>query len=157
MAKLQPLNKNKALHVEKKRIIVQSIGMSVLTLHAGTWQAGVHKQMYELAKDMDSPMPTELMYIQRLRLLFHLMQAADEYIIHSVLNSFALCGKQSWLYGTIKAVDWMRRQMDNMLLPEELSELGELATWHDFSPFAGKLKGSLKKAKRSHPQGQNLL
>ena len=168
MAKLQPLRKilkNPTLDVSKKQIIVRSIGMSVLTLHSGTWtdltqtemqswQAGVfkvyqmlqpresdgevaHKQMFQLADAMGSPMPIELMYIQRLRLLFHIMQVADMYMIHAVLNNFACTGSQSWLYGAIKAVDWMRRQVGNMLVPEELSELDDInPTWHDLAHHA---------------------
>ena len=96
---LNKLLKNVMLDMEKKRLLVKSIGLSVLTLHAGTWndltqgeyeawQAGVfkvyqqiqprdvqgnvrHLQLFELASDMESPLPMELLYVQRLRLLFH--------------------------------------------------------------------------------------
>ena len=46
-------------------------------------------QMYELTGDMESPMPMELMYIQRLRLLFHLMQVADDFMIHAVIKKLS--------------------------------------------------------------------
>ena len=109
--------------------MVRSLGLSILTLHSGTWmdltqtemqawQAGVfklyqtiqprdadgavsHKQMLQMADDMGAPMPMEMMYIQRLRLLFHIMQVADVYMIHAILNNFALNGSQSWLYGAV--------------------------------------------------------
>lgn len=47
-------------------------------------------QMYELTVDMESPMPMELMYIQRLRLLFHLMQVADDFMIHAVIKKIVI-------------------------------------------------------------------
>ena len=40
MAKLKPLRKiltNQDLAIEKRRMLVQTMGVSVLTLHAGTW------------------------------------------------------------------------------------------------------------------------
>ena len=181
LAKLKPLRKilqNPGLELAKKQILVRSIGLSVLSLHSGTWadmtqteiqawQSGVfkvyqaiqprdaegnvvHKQMFELAKDMDSPMPVELLYIQRLRLLFHLIQVADEFMIHSIIRSLSINGEQSWLYGVIKAVNWMRRQVGNMMVPEELSELADVSTWSDFQPCVRSLKNSLKKAQKAH-------
>ena len=181
MAKLHPLNKilkNPGLELEKKRILVHSIGIPVLTLHAGTWadltqgeyeawQAGVfrtyqqihprdqqgqvkHLQMYDLARDMDSPLPMELMYVQRLRLLFHIMHVADAYMIGSILHNHQIMQGQSWLHGAIKAVNWMRRQTGNMVVPEELSELDDPMTWEDFQPSATMLKRSLRKAQKSH-------
>ena len=50
-------------------------------------------QMYELTGDMESPMPMELMYIQRLRLLFHLMQVADDFMIHAVIKKNVINSK----------------------------------------------------------------
>ena len=181
LAKLQPLNKllkNVMLDMEKKRLLVKSIGLSVLTLHAGTWndltqgeyeawQAGVfkvyqqiqprdvqgnvrHLQLFELASDMESPLPMELLYVQRLRLLFHIMQVADEYMIGALLHNHVVMQERSWLYGAMKAVNWMRRQIGDMLVPEEVSNLQERQTWEDFRPFASTLKRNLKKAQKSH-------
>ena len=44
----------------------------------------------------------------------------------------------------------MRRQVGNMLVPEELSELDDITTWRDFQPCVRALKSSLKKAQKAH-------
>ena len=90
------------------------------------------------------------MYVQRLRLLFHIMHVADEYMIGAVLHNHQIMQGQSWLHGAVKAVNWMRRQIGNMLVPEELSHLEDVATWKDFQPFAVTLKRGLRKAQKSH-------
>ena len=95
-------------------------------------------------------MPMELLYIQRLRLLFHLMPVADKNMIHAVIRNHRINGAQSWLYGAIKAVNWMRHQVGNMAAPEELSELDDISTWNDFQSSIQNLKLSLKKAQKAH-------
>ena len=181
MAKLKPLQKilkDAKLNMEKKRLVVRSIGLSVLTLHAGTWtgltqgeleawQAGVfkayqqfqprdaqgnvrHVSLFELARDMESPLPMELLYVQRLRLLFHIIQAADEYMIGAVSYNHHVMQDRSWLYGAMKAVNWMQRQIGDMLVLAEVSELEDRQTWEDLRPFAGMSKKNVKKAQKSH-------
>ena len=75
------------------------------------------------------------------------MQVADEYMIGALLHNHVVMQERSWLYGAMKAVNWMRRQIGVMLVPEEVSNLQERQTWEDFRPFASTLKRNLKKHK----------
>ena len=181
LAKLYPLRKilkNKGLDVAKRQHVVHSMGLSVLTLHAGTWynlnqsemeawRAGVfkayqslqarledgnvpHLRFYEIARDADSPMPVELMYIQRLRLLFQILGTQDKFMIGGILYNFQVAGHESWLHGAIVSVKWMRSQIGEFEVPSELDELSNLETWELFAPAARKLAKALRKVKAAH-------
>ena len=181
MAKLKPLRKllkSPVLAIEKKRLILQSMGVSVLTLHSGTWfnltqsefaawQAGVfrtyqmiqprqedgqvpHTQFYKLASEAGLPMPMELLYIQRLKLLFHVMGVQDRFMINGILENHEVDDQCSWLYGAMKSIKWMRSQVGNFVVPEELDELQDVATWDLFAPHAKKLQQYLKKVQKAH-------
>ena len=50
----------------------------------------------------------------------------------------------------MKAVNWMQRQIDDMLVLAEVSELEDRQTWEDLRPFAGMSKKNVKKAQKSH-------
>ena len=134
MQPLKRLTARTDLDIAQRRMLVRSFGISRHTLHAGTWcdltqgefnswHAAVYKvyqtlqgwqtdgtvphtKMYALANLMQPPMPLELMYICRLRLLFHLIKAADPYLIASILDNHQLAQEASWLYGAIKSVNW---------------------------------------------------
>lgn len=181
MAKLKPLRKllkSPVLAIEKKRLILQSMGVSVLTLHSGTWfnltqsefaawQAGVfrtyqmiqprqadgqvpHTQFYKLASEAGLPMPMELLYIQRLKLLFHVMGVQDRFMINGILENHEVDDQCSWLYGAMKSIKWMRSQVGNFVVPEELDELQDVVTWDLFAPHAKKLQQYLKKVQKAH-------
>ena len=181
MAKLKPLRKlmkSPDLEVEKKRLILQSMGISVLTLHSGTWfnltqseftawQAAVfrtyqmiqprqadgnvpHMHFYKLASEAGMPMPMELLYVQRLKLLFHIMGVQDRFMIQGILENHEVNGSSSWLYGAVKSVKWMRSQVGNFKVPEELDELHDVGTWELFAPHAKQLQQSLKKVQQAH-------
>eukprot|EP00435_Cladocopium_sp_Y103_P038262 s1607_g10.t1 len=118
MAKLKPLRKILAcqdLQIERRRSLVRSIGLTVLTVHTGSWwkltqaemsawHAAVfrvyvsiherdsdgqvsHRDYYELAEAMQSPMPIELLYLQRLNLLFHILKVGDDNMIAAILHN----------------------------------------------------------------------
>ena len=188
MAKLKPLRKilqNKELDIQKRSMLVQTMGVSVLTLHAGTWfnmtqteflawQAGVfrtyqaiqprtdegqvqHLSFYHVASAVNMPMPMELLYIQRLRLLFHVMSVQDKCMIQGILENHSIAGDESWLYGAIKSIKWMRSQVGNYTVPEELDQLQDWETWALFAPFAKKLQKDLKQVKKAHMLKVNTL
>ena len=178
MRPLKKVLTNDDMSMEHKRTLVKSFGLSRLVLHSGTWcnltqgeyqawHAAVyklyqvvqprnvdgtvkHSEMYQLAEDIQSPMPMELLYINRLRLLFHLFRTADAYLIAAVLWNFQHAGEASWLYGTMKSVKWLQSQLGREVIPDELHELQNPQTWKDFQPAHNDLKKTLKKAEKAH-------
>lgn len=177
MSKLRPLKK--LLINNHKAYLVKSLGLST-TLHAGTlfdltqgeflqWQAGVHRiyqtiagkkadgsqyhnSTYQLADLMQSPMPMELMYTHRLRLrlLIHIIRAGDMVMIAAILENFALNQESSWLNCVYYALRWMRDQVGEENVPEELQKLNTVQDWLDFQPAASEIKNLVKKAEQSH-------
>ena len=175
---LKKLTTRTDLDVKHRRTLIRSFGLSRLTLHSGTWSnlsqgefrcwhAAVYKlyqsvqgrlsdgtvshaSMYLLADLMQSPMPLELLYICRLRVLFHLIKIADPFLIASILHNHQLAHNASWLYGAIKSVQWLQDQLGAEDVPDELAALQDLQTWHDFQPAHRELHRLLKKVERAH-------
>ena len=161
-----------------KAYLVKCLGLSTYTLHAGTffnltqgeflqWQAGVHRiyQMmvskprdgsvrhhnaYQLADMMQSPMPMELMNIYRLRLFVHILRAGDVAMISAILENFELQNQSSWLSGLFHALRWMKDQVGEENIPEELLQLTTVQDWLDFQDAAFEIKKLVKKAEKAH-------
>eukprot|EP00435_Cladocopium_sp_Y103_P060640 s338_g22.t1 len=181
MMKLHPLRKILMcpdLDLERRRALVKSMGMSVLTLHSGTWwrmtqgefsawSAAVHRvfrvlhgrdtaghiqlhDYYELAQGMGSPMPMELLFLQRLRLLFHILKIGDGHMIAAILFNYEQTAQDSWLHAVIQALRWMQQQLGDELVPEELFALAQRQTWDDFRDASPELHKLLKKAEKAH-------
>jgi hypothetical protein len=106
-------------------------------------------RLYELAKDAGSPMPIERIYIQRLRLLFHVMGVQDKFMLGGILQNYHIAGKASWLHRALK-ISWMRSQVGDFAVPAELDGLHDPTVWEAFAPFAKQLAKTLGKAKASH-------
>ena len=109
-----------------------------------------HVSFYQLASELGLPMPMELLYLQRLKLLFHVMGVQDPCIIRGILANFETARTSSWLYGAAKSIKWVRSQVGNFVVPEELDDLHEQDTWTLFAPYAKKLQQSFKKVQQSH-------
>ena len=169
---------DKQIPLSKRQMLLRSMGMSILTLHAGTlwdltqgeyqaWQAAVfrtyqvlqarnkngdviHQDLFALAKDANSAMPLELLYLQRIRLFIHLLQNFDDFLVAAVLQNHHVAQKESWIYGLQKAILWWQSQLGHETIPEELVEVDKLECWHHFRDAARELKRLLKKAEKSH-------
>eukprot|EP00435_Cladocopium_sp_Y103_P075263 s194_g55.t1 len=178
---LRPLKKvlsNTDIDIQHRRTLIRSMGLSVYTLHSGTWHAmnqgeyqawhaGLHQlyqilssrnedgqvkhdDMYSLAYSMRAPMPMELLYINRLRLLFHLIRAADKHIIAAILHNHMIATNDSWLYGAIKSVQWLQTQLGSEVVPDELMELHHPGTWSMFSDAHKDLHKMLRQVEQAH-------
>ena len=169
---------HEGLQKEQRSRLIKSLGLSVFTLHAGTlfaltqgeyqvWQAGIHKiyqslhqrkangevqhcTMYQLADAMQSPMPMELMYLCRLRLLVHLFKTGDAYMIAAIVENFEIEKENSWLQGVFHSLKWLENQVGSEHVPEELFQLMDPQVWKWFQAGAHELKGLIKKAEQSH-------
>ena len=169
---------NKEIDLGKRKMLVRSFGLSVIKLHCGawfdltqaeteSWHATVHgaysmlegrnvdgevphKTMYQLACQMTAPMPMEMLYLERLRLLVHLLQINDRFIIASILQNHRLAGKGSWLYGVVKSLQWAQSQIGREAIPDELLNLEDQHTWKIFQEVTNDLKCSLRKVEKTH-------
>ena len=157
---------------------MKSLGVSVAKLHCGTWfdlsqgeadawhsvlfttyqllekrdaQGNITpKELYELAHQAGCPMPIEFLYIERLRLLIHMLTVFDKYVIAAVLHNFRVAGPHSWLYGAKKCVKWAQTQIGRECIPDELLNLETWDTWKDFQDAATELRMALKKVEKAH-------
>eukprot|EP00435_Cladocopium_sp_Y103_P021048 s926_g5.t1 len=181
MAKLQPLRKiltNQALDVQRRRLLVRIMGLTVLTLHTGSWwrltqtelaawQAAVfrvyhsihgrdetgqvvHKDYFELADEMQAPMPMELLYIQRLKLLFHLIKVGDAHMISAVLYNDDITREASWLKSVMQSLKWMQQQLGDEAVPPELFQLHDRQMWSHFKDASSELHKLLRKVEKAH-------
>lgn len=71
-------------------------------------------------------------------------------MIGGVLQNHLIAGRESWLHGAILSVRWMRSQIGDFEVPEELDDLHDLETWSLFAPFAKKLSKALRKVREAH-------
>ena len=122
LAPLKAILTNQEIDMDKRKMLVRSFGMSVIKLHCGTWfdlsQAEAeswhatvhgtysmlerrtstgevpHKETYHLACQMAAPMPIEVLYLERLRFLVHLLQINDKYIIRCGPSELSTCRQE---------------------------------------------------------------
>eukprot|EP00435_Cladocopium_sp_Y103_P047666 s534_g14.t1 len=178
IAPLKSILSNKRFDLKHRRMLMKTLGLSVIRLHSGIWfdlnqteieawssvvynayhllerrQADglvAHKQLYELSLQMGAPMPVEFLYIERLRLIVHLLQVLDKHAITAILQNYHLAGKRSWLYGAIKSVQWAQMQIGRESVPDELIDLGKWETWTLFHEVAVDVKKIIKEVERAH-------
>ena len=130
-----------ALPLQSRQTILKSLGLSVLTLHSGTWrplQLGewkvwhglvhtayqqlhrrgpdgevCHLSMLELAVMADSPMPHGLLHIRRLRVFTQFCKCHDDWMLDNILCSARELGGDAWLYGVKESLAWARQICDD--------------------------------------------
>ena len=164
--------------LQHRRMLVKSMGLSVMRLHAGTWfainqgelQAWTaalhrlyrmldcrdthgevkHKKLYHLAAQMEAPMPVELTYLERLRLFGHLLHVFDEWVITAILHNHRTAGSQSWLHGLMKSMEWAQTQIEAEHIPDELLQLDSWQAWQDFRDAATMIKKQVGRIEAAH-------
>ena len=164
--------------LQHRRMLVKSMGLSVMRLHAGTWfainqgelQAWTaalhrlyrmldcrdthgevkHKKLYHLAAQMEAPMPVELIYLERLRLFGHLLHVFDEWVITAILHNHRTAGSQSWLHGLMKSMEWAQTQIGAEHIPDELLHLDSWQAWQDFRDAANMIKKQVGRIEAAH-------
>eukprot|EP00438_Fugacium_kawagutii_P008299 Skav206322 [mRNA] locus=scaffold1420:111633:116027:+ [translate_table: standard] len=187
MANIQPikrLTQHPALALEKRRYLLKSMGMPILTLHCGAWHnmnqgefeawaSGVHKlyqalhrfhadqtthkSLLQLAQDMQEPLPMELLHAHKLRLCAQLLHVGDEFAHHAVLANHRLAGDRSWISSVHRSVFWLTEQLGPEGIPDELSRLDILEHWRMLQPYARRLKKQIHAGLRAHQLRQQTL
>eukprot|EP00435_Cladocopium_sp_Y103_P021751 s2648_g5.t1 len=169
---------NQQIDLDKRRMLLRSLGLSVIRLHCSTWfnmtqgEADLwhsvvfrtyhylerrqengefkHKKLLELACQLNGPMPMEFLYIERLRLLVHILGVFNEHIIAAILQNFHVAGKSSWLYGVHVSLRWARTMLGDAGVPEEMLEFSTWDKWHMFRDVATDMKKMVKSAEKAH-------
>lgn len=146
-----------ALPLASRQTILKSLGLSVLTLHAGTWrpmqlgewktwQGMVHtayQQLHrrgsdgsvphlstlELAVGASSPMPHGLLHIRRLRVFTQLCKCGDMWMLDNVLCSAKELGDAAWLHGIREALVWAKHLCDECDWMPQLDDLSNVNAW----------------------------
>ena len=179
-SKLKPLRKilsNDQVSIQHRRTLLTTMGMSVVTLHTGTWfdmkwgeyhawkaaiyhayrslQPGMWNadnqcDFFHLALQANSPMPLELLHLNRLRLWVHLIQVSDDFMIAAVLNNFRWAKEKSWLHSVLNSFQWLKEQVSTALVPPEIDHLEVFQTWKDLQPHVRYFKKLLRKARHCH-------
>lgn len=153
--------------------------MSVLTLHCGTWhaldqqtyrawQAAVlkiyaslqardrdgqvrHVDMYKLARDAGQPMPMELLYLHRLKMLVQLLRVNDPYVRSTLIYNFRVAGHRSWLAGIRCCVQWLGQQLGFEQIPDALNALHDVDAWDSLQGQWRALKSPREGCAQSSP------
>eukprot|EP00438_Fugacium_kawagutii_P019093 Skav234721 [mRNA] locus=scaffold634:416566:420593:- [translate_table: standard] len=162
LEKMRPLRRilhHPILVDSHRQLLLRSCGLSVLTVHAGTWagldcqtyqtwQAAVTRlystlhprapdgsypqlSLYRLALDACAPMPMELLYVCRLRLFFQLLASNDLCLRSAVLRNWEVLGPLSWLAAVQHSVDWLAAQVGLRALPPALFQVQHVAAWDE--------------------------
>ena len=178
VAPLKKILADQSIPVQHRQLLVKSMGLSVLKLHAGTWfsmnrseihawsanvfrlyqlmegrdENGevVHKKLYQLAGQLRAPMPVELIYLERLRVFIQVLQCFDKGVITAILYNHRVAGGDSWLHGLQKSLEWAQTQIGRELLPDEILCFDSWQSWYDFRDAAGEIKKRLQQVEKAH-------
>ena len=178
MKPLRHITKDPRIDIVKRRLIVKSMMLPVITLHSGTW-SNLNKQefqawagaifriysalncresdghftpmnFYEVANLMQSPMPLELLHINKLRLLFQMLEHGDEAIFSAVIQNWRIADHDSWLAGALRSMHWLEEQTACHELVTHIGNLQEIQSWRDKRHLVSHMKKALKQAEKAH-------
>ena len=175
---LQSILNSKQVNIEARRTLIRTMALPVLTLRSGTWfgmglnefrtwQSAVfklyrtlhgrqddgavtHITQHEAANEMQAPMAMELLHIQKLRLLTHIMQEGDEHMFAAIVMNHQLAQEESWLAGGWRSVTWMQDQISSEFIHPEIWNLHNLETWSKMRPHAHAFKKLVRQAREAH-------
>ena len=146
-----------ALPNTKRQALLHSLGLTVLTLHSGTWRPlrkcewvawhgattsayqylhkrdpegkVAHQTTLALAVAADAPMPHGLIFLRRLRVFTSLCRLGPGVVLDNVLCNHRLCGTTSWLSGLQDALQWARANADDYDWIPELDLIDTRGAW----------------------------
>ena len=166
------------IDLKKRQILLRSLGLSVATVHVGTWfhvgagefqvwQGLIHRlysmlqcapkgephphvDAYELAEQADSEMPMELLHVARLRLFVQMVGAQDHLTFAAILANHENAKEQSWLAALQRSCMWWKEQVGCEVLPEQLDRLDVMEAWYELASKVRNLKQQIRAAQLSH-------
>ena len=166
------------LPLNKRQALLQSLGLTVLTLHAGTWRPlrkcewkawqgattsayqylhkrasdgqVAHQTALALAVAADSPMPHALLYLRRLRVFTALCRLGPGVVLDNILCNYRLCGPTSWLHGILEALQWARANADDYDWITGLDAVEQHSTWDALHGVWWQIRRLFRKVEQSH-------
>ena len=170
--------RNPRVEIKHKKGLVRALGVTVLTHHAGSWwnltegeynawQSAwtkmtqwvyprepdgrvKHVTLQQRAIDLDCPMPMELLFLHRLRLVVQVLKDQDPYLIEGIIRNYEIAKGQSWLQGVFAAVTWLQEQIGVNLANRAVKDLHDRAMWSAIKESAHQLHKQIKKAEKAH-------
>ena len=175
---LTKILKNPTVNAKHKQVLFKSMGLAVMTMHAGTWwdfQEGEyrawqgawfqltsflyprlpngevqHSTIQQRAHDTQCPMPMELLLIHRLKLVVQILRDADPFLIEAILRNHAIARDESWITSVDAAVRWLIEQIGPTETAAKMRDLHMPGTWVELQPRAKKIAKMVKKAEKAH-------
>ena len=175
---LRTILRSPALENKHKRTLVKTMGFSVLKLHSGTWwnltegeyrawQAAwfkilgaayprdakgecKHTTLQERAYEMQAPMPQEMLLLQRLSLLAHIMQTEDDFMIGAITENHHVMKERSWWQAVQNALTWMQSQIGPTDLVTKLRTVYKSSDWRGLRNQAKQFKAQIRQAEQAH-------
>ena len=166
------------LPMSKRQALLQSLGITVLTLHAGVWRPlrkcewkawqgattsayqylhkrqcdgqVAHQTTLALAVAADSPMPHALLYLRRLRVFTALCRLGPGIVLENILCNHRLCGPTSWLHGILEALQWARANADDYDWIPELDAVEQRSPWDVLHGVWWQLRRLFRKVEQAH-------
>ena len=167
-----------ALPLSSRQMVLKSLGLSVLTLHSGTWRplqlgewkvwqglvhtayqqlhrrgldgAVTHLSMLELAVYANSPMPHGLLHIRRLRVFTQFCKCHDAWMLDNILCSARELGKEAWIQGVKESLMWAKQICDDRDWISLLDHLECVDTWSCLQQDWRRLHRLVKKVEIAH-------
>ena len=173
---LSKITRNPQIDLAKRRTVLKSIALPIISLHAGSWidlglreydtwkgalfklygmlstncNAPPHTTMYQRAHEFQSCMPLELIYVQRLRLLKQMLKAGDHFLFSVVVYNYRIAGERSWFAGVEHAVRWMYSQIGDRVPQLPVDSLKEVEAWSALGGWARVLQKQIRAAIQAH-------
>ncbi len=169
---------NPELPIEKRRILLHTLGTSVLTLHVGVWRPlkqcewqkwhGLVRGLYqhlqgrqedgmvphmtieELSFEAAGPLPLALLYLRRLRVFVQLVKALQTSMLNVILHNADVAKDMAWLSGVQGAIAWLKMQIDDKIWIEDLEALTDAEAWWRLHGRWSEVKRLIQKAQKMH-------
>ena len=175
---LRSIIKNRQIPLQQRRQLLKSMVLSVFTLHSGTWSEinnqafqtwkgalfriyaalkGRHGEAHvehctyeEVALEAQSPMPMELLHLQKLRLFRHLLQEGDTFMFSAMIHNLHMAQQSSWIAGLLRSLTWMQDQIGDLELPDCAWELDTLSKWQSLKSIHQHIRKCIARARQAH-------
>ena len=175
---LRTLLRQPAIAMKHKTTLLKSMAISILQLHAGTWwdltegeyrawQASwfkilgaaykrnpegtcEHTTLQQRAHDLQIPMPQEMLLLARLRLLAHILQETDVFMIGAIMENHRIMQDRSWWTAVQAALKWMQHQIGPNDTLARVRAVQTTADWEGLEVLARPFKKMVSKTEHAH-------
>ena len=109
-----------------------------------------HATMYQLAHEMQAPLPLDLLHIHKLRLAAQLFECGDDFVFGAIIMNWKYAADDSWLAGLYRSLVWLYDQIGDDHCMEACRDLHTLEKWFELKDFAKYFKKAIRRAEQTH-------